>query len=231
MKRFWTTSEVIPLDGKYAISLDGTPVRQSDGSPLSVPFAALAEGIAGEWAAAAPEFTLEDFPLMRLAATAQVRVAPVRGEIIRQLTDYGMNDLLCYRSEAPPALVALETAEWDPWLLWAEREIGVGLRCTAGILPIEQPPECRAVFISRLRRMTVYQLASLGVIVPALGSLVLGLAVEAGALAPDAACACANLGAIWQETRWGVDEDSAAGRARLAEDIASSVLFMRLCQT
>jgi chaperone required for assembly of F1-ATPase len=231
MRRFWTASEVIVRDGEYAIALDGKLVRQSDGSPLRVPFAALAEGIAGEWAKAAQDFTLEDFQLTRLAATAQERVTPVRGEIIRQLANYGLNDLLCYRSETPPALVALETAEWDPWLRWAERELGVALRCTAGILPIEQPQECRVVFISRLEGMTDYQLASLGVIVPALGSLVLGLAVEAGALAPDAACACANLGGIWQEARWGVDEDAAAGRARLAEDIASSALFMRLCRT
>jgi chaperone required for assembly of F1-ATPase len=231
MKRFWTVSEVAALDGKYGISLDGRPVKQADGAVLHVPFAALAEGIAREWAEAAPEFTLEDFPLTRLAATAQARVAPVRGAIIRQLAEYGMNDLLCYRSAAPPELVALEAEQWDPWLRWAECELGVALRCTAGILPIEQPGECRAVFTARLEEMSVYQLAGLGVIIPALGSLVLGLAVEAGALAAEAACGCANLGAIWQESRWGVDEDAAAGRARLVDDVSASTRFMALCRT
>ncbi len=74
------------------------------------------------------------------------------------------------------------------------------------------------------------QLAGLGVIVPALGSLVLALAVEAGALAPETACACAHLGELWQETRWGTDDEAITRRRSVAEDVAVSARFMVLCR-
>jgi chaperone required for assembly of F1-ATPase len=59
---------------------------------------------------------------------------------------------------------------------------------------------------------------------------VLALAVEAGALAPGAACECAHLGELWQEERWGKDEEAAARRQSVTEDVAVNARFMILCR-
>lgn len=230
MKRFWTSTTVAPEDADFAVRLDSRPLKLPSGHALKVPFKALAEAIAAEWASVGAEFTPEDLPLTRLATTAQDRVRLHRAEIIAQLAAYGMNDLLCYRAEGPPGLVEHEAEEWDPWIGWIGRQLGIWLKSTSGVMPLEQDPAHRDHFAAHLMRLDEYQLAGLGVIVPALGSLVLALALEAGALAPEAACRCASLGEIWQETRWGTDEEAATRRRLIAEDVAASTRFMILCR-
>ena len=168
-------------------------------------------------------------PLTRLASTAQERVAPHRADIIGQLAAYGMNDLLCYRAEAPDDLVARQSAAWDCWLQWAGTNYGVHLLSTAGLVPVNQPPDTGNMLREILSAQSDNMIAALGVIVPALGSLVLGLALIARALEPQAACETACLDELWQEQQWGTDGEAMARRAKIIEDVAVSARFMYLC--
>jgi chaperone required for assembly of F1-ATPase len=230
MKRFWTNTETAPDGEAFIVRLDTRPVKLPSGKPLAVPFQALAEGIAAEWAAVGETFTPDDLPLTRLATTAQERVREHRSAIVAQLAAYGMNDLLCYREANETALAEREAALWQPWLDWAQARLGIALQSTSGVVPIPQSPACREAFTRYLSAMSDDQLAGLGVIVPALGSLVLALAIEAGALEPDAACDCAHLGELWQEQRWGTDAEAAARRKNVADDVAVSARFITLCR-
>ncbi len=230
MKRFWTHTETAPEGEDFIVRLDTRPVKLPNGRPLAVPFQALAEGIAAEWAAISEDFTPEDLPLTRLATTAQERVREYRSEIVAQLAAYGMNDLLCYRETSERALAEREAELWQPWIDWAQARLDIALQCTTGVVPIAQAPACREAFTRHLSAMSDYQLAGLGVIVPALGSLVLALAVEEGALAAEMACNCAHLGELWQEQRWGTDAEAAARRKTVAEDVAVSARFITLCR-
>jgi chaperone required for assembly of F1-ATPase len=230
MKRFWTNTRVVSDGQEFLIQLDSRLLKLPSGQGLAVPFQALAEGIASEWAMAGQSFTPDDLPLTRLATTAQDRVRLKHTEIVEQLTAFGMSDLLCYRAADEPLLAQREEQVWQPWIDWTEKEFGITLKFTSGIMHIEQSARCREGFTAHLSTMNEYQLAGLGVIVPALGSLVLGLAVEAGALAPDTACECANLGELWQEARWGTDDEATARRRAVAEDVAATAQFMILCQ-
>lgn len=229
MKRFWAVAEVAAAGGVYTVLLDGKAVRVPEGGELALPFAPLATAIAAEWQAAPATFTPDDLPLTRLAATAQHRVPAHRAQIIADLAAYALHDLLCHRAE-DPALAEEETAAWNPWLAWAARQYGVTLATGAGIATIPQPAETLPAFTAALTALPDATLAGLGVIIPALGSLILGLAVAAGALAPAAACTLAELDALWQESRWGADEDAAARRAAIAADVAVCTRFMVLCQ-
>jgi chaperone required for assembly of F1-ATPase len=230
MKRFWTAVSVEAEGNEYLIRLDGKPLKLPSGKEVRVPFFSLAAEIAEEWDTIGGIFSPDDLPLTRLATTAQDRVALNRAEIISQLVGFGMNDLLCYRAADQPELAQHEALAWEPWTAWAARKFDVALKITAGILPVQQSPECRVAFARYLDAMTVYQLAGLGVIVPVLGSLVLGLAVEAEALSAEAASDCANLGELWQEARWGKDEDATTRRLADARDVAISTRFMALCR-
>ncbi|HEY1857172.1 ATP12 family protein [Acidocella sp.] len=228
MKRFWSTTRVTAQDGAFAVLLDARPLKLPGGGALSVPFEPLAEAIAAEWAAAPESFTPDDLPLTRLATTAQDRVRPHRAAIIGQLAAYGLNDLLCYRA-GDGALRATEDAAWTPWTGWAEQRFGITLAVAAGIMPVEQNPAVQDAFTGALEGMSEYALAGLGVIVPALGSLILGLAIEAGSLAPAEACRLAALEELTQEQRWGTDTEAETRRHKRAEDVAESARFMVLC--
>jgi len=226
MKRFWAQASVIAEESRFKVVLDGRPVKLPSGEALSVPFAGLAEAIAAEWHAAADEFALDDLFLTRLAATAQGPVREMRENIIAQLKAYGLNDLICYRASGPPGLVNAESRAWDPWLIWAQHNLGLFLSVGSGVMPVSQAAASGEQFGQILSDMTDYQLAGLGVIVPALGSLILGLVVESGALAPELACDCAAVDELWQEAGWGIDLEAAARRKSVLRDVIASARFI-----
>ena len=69
--------------------------------------------------------------------------------------------------------------------------------------------------------LDVPALAALGVVVPALGSLVLGLAMAEGRLDAVTAHALGALDELFQAEAWGEDAEAAARRAAIADDIAA----------
>ena len=181
MKRFWDSALAEPVGDRWQILLDGKPMRLPGGAPLLVGTPGLAEAIAAEWQAAGGkkggEMSFADTPLTRLAGTAQERVAPQAAAVVAELAKYGESDLLCYRVEEPDELVRRQAAQWQPWLDWAARRHGARLEATAGVMFRAQPGEAVARLAAAVGRLEVPVLAALGLIVPATGSLVLGLAV------------------------------------------------------
>jgi hypothetical protein len=230
MKRFWDAAEIAADGPGWQIRLDGKPVRIPGGAMLAVPSRKLAEAIAAEWQAAGGEkggeFSLQAMHLTRLASTAQERVAPARDAIALELARYGESDLLCYRAERPPRLVERQMAQWQPWLDWAERTHGARLVATAGVIHVAQDTRALAALAAAVARHDTIGLAALGVLVPALGSLVLGLAVAGGALSGAEAHAVSALDDIFQEEVWGRDADAHAGRLRVAADVAVAENFL-----
>lgn len=229
MKRFWKSVLILTDKASYSIELDGRPVKLPSGKPLALSSRPLAEAIAEEWQMAPEQFLPDHLPLTRLASTALERIAPHRADILDQLTAYGMNDLLCYRAPPPDDLTIRQSKAWNPWLTWARENYGITLQATMGLVPINQPPGTREAFRGILTAHSDDALAALGVIVPALGSLVLGLAIAAMALEPEAACAASFLDELWQEEHWGADSEAVKRRTKIIEDVAVSARFMQLC--
>ncbi|HQT72793.1 MAG: ATPase [Acidiphilium sp. 37-67-22] len=232
MKRIWKCTGLAEMEGGFGVTLDGRPVRLPGGSPLAVPTERLARAIAAEWDAPGEndEVRPDDLPLTRLAGTTVERIAPDTGAVRASLLAYGRSDLLCYRATAPEGLVAEQARLWQPWLDWAQSTLGTHLAVTAGITAIDQPAEAIGALDQALARHDAWSLAGLGVTVPALGSLVLGLAIAEGALAPLAAHDCAALDELWQERLWGEDAEAVARRARIGDDIVTAARFVTLAQ-
>ena len=228
MKRFWTDATVTEEAGRYAIKLDGRPMRLPGGPILALESRALAHAIAAEWQAAGSTLSAEDVPLTRIAGTAQERVAPDPEPTIAAIAAYGETDLLCYRAASPEALARRQDQFWQPWLAWAARVHDAHLLVTAGIGHIAQPPAALAALRAAIARRPAFELAGLGILVPATGSLVLGLAVADGALDADQAHALAALDELFQAEQWGEDHEAAKRRRHVAEDIALATRFIRL---
>ncbi len=232
MKRFWSTVETESDAEGWRILLDGKPLRVPGGAPLRLDSPALAQAVADEWRQAGGEPGGEagpaDLPLTSLANTAQERVAPQREAMALELARYGETDLLCYRATAPQALVEREHAEWQPWLDWAAETFGARLRATSGIVHVPQDPEALAVIAAAMAREDVPALTALGVLVPALGSVVLGLAVTAGALDPAPAHRLSILDELYQAEFWQADAEALERRRLFGRDIDVAGRFLRL---
>ncbi len=234
MKRFWTevTTAPAPEGTGFAILLDGKPLRLPGGAVLRVGPAALARAIAAEWQDAGGgkggEMSFADTPLTRLVGTAQERIAPDPAPSVAAIAAYGAHDLLCYRAEAPAGLVRRQHEAWQPWLDWAARQLDAPLLVRAGIAPIAQPESSLTALRRAVAARDALALAALGLAVPALGSLVLGLALAEGALDAADAHLLGALDELHQVALWGEDAQAAARRAAVAADVALAARLLRL---
>lgn len=232
MKRFWNTASVTPGEAGWQVLLDGKPVRLPGGAILQAPSRALAEAMAAEWqlAGGVPggDMSYDEVKLTRLAGTAQERIAHDPAPVILELARYGETDLLCYRAGHPEELMRRQQIGWQPWLDWAERRLGARLRVTTGVMPVTQDTAALAVLAEAVAAQAPPALAALGIAVPALGSLVLGLALAAGELDAAAAHGLATLDETFQEELWGRDATAVERRAQLAGEVALAARFLAL---
>jgi chaperone required for assembly of F1-ATPase len=192
----------------------------------------LACAIVEEWQAAGGanggETSFADTPLTRLAGTAQQRIAPDPAPTVDAIARYAESDLLCYRAEGPDKLVARQTREWQPWLDWVATTYHAPLRVGTGIAFVKQHRGSVAALRSAVAELDIAALAALGIAVPALGSLVLGLALVERQLDAESAHALGALDELFQVEAWGEDAEAAARRATIAADIALADRFLHL---
>jgi chaperone required for assembly of F1-ATPase len=228
MKRVYREVTTRPVSGGWGIALDGRPMRTPGRSELIVPSAALAEAIAAEWDAQQGDIRPATMPLTRLAATAIDRTACQRELVAAEAANYASTDLVCYRAEHPPALVARQQETWQPLIDWAMRRYDAGLTVTSGIVPQPQPPATLKAFAAAVAAQDDFRLTALHTATAALGSLVIALALLEGRLDAEAAFAASQLDESFQIEAWGEDAEAAARRQALAEDIAAAARFVQL---
>ena len=231
MRRFWRETAWEREPGGFRILLDGRPVRLPSGAPLRVGTEKLAKAIAAEWQAAGQgggAMTYAEVPLTRLAGTAQERIAAEPTPTVEAIAKYGESDLLCYRAERPAELVRRQARGWQPWLDWAALDLDAPLRVTAGVTHVAQPPDSLRALRRAVAAQDAAALAGLGVAVPALGSLVLGLALAAGRLDAETAHSLSVIDEAFQEELWGADETAAQRRRHVGAEIALAARFIDL---
>ena len=232
MKRFWEAALAVPRhEGDYGVVLDGRPLRLPGGSILTTESRALAEAIAEEWhragGAKGGEMRQEDVPLTRILGAVQERIAPDPKPMVEGLAKYGETDLLCYRA-VDHRLATRQAEAWNPLLEWAALALGAPLSITQGLMPMPQAPESLAALQAAVARHDATGLAALGVAVPALGSLVLGLALSLGRLDAEEAHRLAIVDEVFQEEFWGSDAETAARRAERLDDVKLAARFIAL---
>ena len=234
MKRFWDQASVASSVDGCSILLDGRPMHLPGGAILRVPNHRLAAAVAAEWQAAGGakggEMSFADAPLTRLAGTAHERIAPDPSLTIAGLTRYAEADLLCYRADHPPELAQRQARAWQPWLDWAALDHDAPLRVTSGVMRVKQDASSIEALGRAVAAKGPWVLAGLGVAAPALGSLVLGLALAEGRLEAAEAHALAALDELFQAELWGADPEAERRLAAIKAEIDVADRFMRLAQ-
>lgn len=227
-KRFWKETSVVPSGDGFAIHLDTKPVRTPAKSELYLPTRALAEAVAAEWEAQGDRIDALSMPQTRYANSVIDGVAPRRAEVVNTVAAYGGSDLLCYRAAHPTALVERQTERWDPLLDWARDRYDAPLMQVQGVMPISQPERSVVNLGEAVEAHDDFELAALHDLVAISGSLVLGLAVSDGHLAPEAALALSRLDDDWQIEQWGEDAEAAKVAQRKAGEFAQAARLLTL---
>lgn len=228
MKRFYKSVSVASADGGYQIHLDGRPVRTPSKALLVVPGKALAEAIAHEWDAQVETIEPAAMPLTRHANTVLDRITPRREEVADEISRYGENDLVCYRAEWPTDLAERQASTWDPLIDWARRRYDVNLCTVQGIMHRPQSEEALARLSQAVDALQDWQLAPLHTITTITGSLVIGLALVEGEIAPEAAFEAGQLDELYQVEKWGEDSLAQKARENRRVDLLSAARFIEL---
>ena len=224
MKRFW--KEVVAKDGE--ILLDGRAVRTPARALLILPTSTLAEAVANEWRTVGEKIDPRAMPLTGFANAAIDKIAPDPTSFAAGLATYVETDLLCYRAENPPELVARQAVIWDPLLDWARARYDIAFAVTAGIVHRAQPPETLARLSTAIAARTPFELAALSPVVSIGGALIVALMLAEDAITPDAAFDATHLDELWQAELWGEEWMAADTRARRRADFVSSGRMLAL---
>ncbi|PTQ12818.1 ATPase [Sphingomonas oleivorans] len=228
MKRFYKLVAALPENGGYSIRLDGRPVKTPARHPLILPTSDLAAAVVAEWDMQGETIDPRYMPFTGLANAAIDRVAPDPAAFTRDIAAYGETDLLCYRAEEPPELVARQTAAWDPLLDWARRRYDIAFEIATGIIHRPQPPATIARLAEAVSARDPFALAGLSPLVTIGGSLVAALASAEGAIAPDAAFDATHLDELWQAEQWGEDWLATDARDARRRDFIAAASFLTL---
>jgi len=228
MRRIYGNVAKRRLCAGWGIALDGKAVRSPGRRELLVPSEALAAAIAGEWEAQHREIRPATMPLTRLAATAIDCTGPERERIVADVAGYAGTDLVCYRADHPPALVARQQAMWQPLVDWAMLRYDAPLAVTSGVIPRAQPEATLRALAAAVAAEDDFRLTALSVATAAGGSLVIALALIEGRLDAAAAFAASQLDESFQIEAWGEDAEAAERRRALAAGIAAAARFLAL---
>jgi chaperone required for assembly of F1-ATPase len=225
-RRFYKHAAAAPHESGLALFLDGKVVKTPGRRALVVTSATVAEALADEWERQGDRIDPSTMPLTRIVNAAIDHVAEATQAVRAEIVKYAGSDLICYRAEAPPRLVAAQNAAWDPLVVWAREALGAPLMLAAGVMHVPQPDVASAAIA---RAVAVYgglELAALSTVTTVTGSAVIALAVARGRLTAVEAWAAALVDEEWQISQWGRDELAMAARELRWREFEAAALIL-----
>ena len=213
-RRFYKTVSVEPVEGGFGVNLDSRSLRTPRAALMVLPTRALADLVADEWSAQGEHIEMALMHATRLANTALDAIPQARDGTAAQIADYAGSDLLCYFAEDPADLSERQHRHWGPVLERAEREFEVAFVRAAGIVHRTQPEETLAKVKAMALALDDFGLAGVAFGTALFGSAVLAFGLARGWMDGVQALELSRLDEIFQEEKWGIDDEAAERTAR-----------------
>lgn len=213
-KRFYETTGVKAQDDAFVVTLDGRILKTPGKQALTFAEQFRAELVATEWDAQIDEIKPEFMPCTRLMNVACELTPSRRPDLVQEFRKYCGTDLLCYRAESPQDLSDRQAQDWQPVLDWAQNTHGIALVVTSGISAAAQPEISLKKAAEYADTLCNARLTLLVHFTATLGSALLALALMERHLDIERAYALSRLDEVFQNERWGEDEE-AAQRAQI----------------
>jgi len=233
-RRFYTRAEAVEQGAAFVLHLDGRPAKTPAKQLLALPTQAAAEAIAAEWREISDTIDPAAMPLTRLANSALDGVALQSAEVTDEILRYAGSDLLCYRADAPEALVKAQAAAWDPLLAFVEEKLGARFICAEGVMFVAQPEPALIAVRDAVGRIAArgpsmfFALAALNVMTTLTGSALIALAVGLREISAEAAWRAAHVDEDFQMHIWGADEEALRRRARRWSEMEAAARLLDL---
>lgn len=220
----------VSVTDDLAIALDGRPVKTPLKAPLRLPTRAFADAVAAEWAGQGDEINPATMILTKLANTAIDRVGVHRPAIESEVLDYANSDLVCFRTDRPPDLVALQLKNWNPIVDWARTDLDAPFEVTSGIIHLPQPEAALSAFSMALKSLSDFELSAFYTIMTLTGSALIGMMLARRAITPENAWAAAHVDEDYQIEHWGQDDEARDRRIARHAEFMACCRFMELAR-
>jgi chaperone required for assembly of F1-ATPase len=227
-KRFYKAATVQPLEGGYAVGLDGRVPRTPGMKHVVVPSEALAQEMAREWSVQGEFIDPETMPLVRLVNSGVEAGEDSKQALRDEIVKYAGNDLLLYRADAPESLVQRQERVWDDVLVRLARHFDVAFQPTVGILHQSQPQPTLARLAAALADEPLLPLTAMNSIMSITGSGLLAIAIRYGLIAPEDAWVAAHVDEDHQISLWGEVEEITTRRAKRRSEFDAAVRVLDL---
>ncbi len=233
-RRFYEEVTTEARDGAFVLLLDGRPAKTPAKNILAVPTRGAGEALAAEWARQAEIIDPADMPLTRLVNSAIDGVARDLTATAAEIVKYAGSDLVCYRAGEPEALVAAQSAAWDPYLAFARDKLGARLVCAVGVMFVEQPEPARVALREAVDRLltpcpaAAFRAAALHVMTTLTGSTLIALRVAHGEVDASAAWTAAHVDEDFEMELWGEDAEALLRKARRFREMEAAALLWQL---
>ncbi|NNC36676.1 MAG: ATPase [Hyphomonadaceae bacterium] len=203
----------------FQITLDGRVLKTQGKKQLLCRTEKQAQIVAAEWDAQIDEIKPEEMPCTRLMNVACEMTPANRPELIAEFRKYCETDLLCYRTAEPRDLTERQETEWQPVLDWVAGLYGIALAVTDGLTALPQPESSLNAGANFATDLDDVALTLLLHFTASFGSAILALAVLTEHLSVDRAFSLSKLDEIFQNERWGEDDEAIANNAALLREL------------
>ncbi len=218
-KRFYKKVEVETDGNGYVVKLDGRVLKTPGKMPLRFAGKTEANLVAAEWQAQGEDILPNTMPCTRLMNVACEQTPSRRTELIKEFRAYTRTDLLCYRSKSPQDLAARQEKNWQAILNYGAQNHGIALATTTGIKAIEQPKNSLKNAAHYAQKQNDVALTLLLHLTASFGSAILALCVMEKRLQIDTAFALSRLDEIFQNERWGADDEVVKNNRLLLKEL------------
>jgi chaperone required for assembly of F1-ATPase len=230
-KRFYERASIKDAgEGGFAVLLDDKPVKTPQRHALAAPTRTLAETIAQEWAVQETVIDPARMPATRLANVIIDGVSEQAAAVTDEVVKYLGSDLLCYRADSPPGLVARQAQHWDPVIAWVRDTLDARFVLVEGIVHAQQPADTIARTSATIPQ-DPWRLGAVASLTAITGSALLALALNAGAIDAEAAWTAAHVDEDWQTEAWGRDDEALARRAFRRTDFDAAVAVLKIIES
>jgi len=219
-KRFYE-SVAVEADGVgYVVKLDGRVLKTPGKMTLNFARKNHANLVAAEWQAQGVDILPNTMPCTRMMNVACEQTPSRRSELVKEFRTYMSTDLLCYRSHNPKDLAVRQEQSWQPILDYAAKHYGIALASTTSIKAVAQPEKSLKNAANFATSKDNADLTLLLHFTASYGSAVLALAVTERHLQVDTAFALSRLDEIFQNERWGADEEAVENNRLLLNELS-----------
>ncbi|XP_028395116.1 ATP synthase mitochondrial F1 complex assembly factor 2-like [Dendronephthya gigantea] len=228
-KRFYNKVDVVETKNGYQITLDNKTVKTPHGQHLCVPYQPLAAALSVEWDAQEevikPEF-------MHLTALTNTVIDDPLGKKIEsrvhEILEYLLTDTVCFLSDEPEELFALQKQEWGPLWSWFDNRFNVSLSPTSSLL-VEISPQLRDTMQDYITSFNKWSLTGFEYAVESAKSLVIACALAEKEISVEKAASLSRLEVEFQIQKWGnVEWAHEVDLMDLRSRLAAATLFFHL---